>query len=140
MLYHDLRELHGYAYDVSSGIAPSRNRGIFSVNYGSDPQNVARAARLVVDDLSSLQSKPLSDEQLTRAKALVLGQLPIQRESYNGLAWQLLNFAGAGQPLDEDVVEARAALAATPERVRAAMAKWIRPQDLVRIVLGPEAK
>jgi zinc protease len=140
LLFHDLRELHGYVYSVGSSLSGGRNRSTFSVNYGADPKNVARAAKLVVDDLSSLQRKPLAADRLTRAKALVLGELPIAQESYDGLASQLIGYASTGRPLDEDRLEAQAQLAATPERVRAAMAKWIRPQDLVRIIVGPAGK
>jgi len=140
LLFHDLRELHGYVYTVGSSLSGGRNRGTFSVSYGADPQNVSRAAKLVVDDLSSLQRKPLAADRLTRAKALVLGELPIAKESYDGLASQLMGYASTGRPLDEDRIEARAQLAATPEQVRAAMAKWIRPKDFVRIVVGPAGK
>jgi zinc protease len=140
LLFHDLRELHGYAYSVSSNFGGGRNRTTFTVGYGADPQNVARAARLVVDDLSSLQKKPLPNDRLTRAKALVVGELPVRKESYDGLAGQLLDYASTGRPLDEDRLEAQAQLAATPERVRAAMAKWVRPKDLVRVVVAPPGK
>jgi zinc protease len=140
LLFHDLRELHGYVYTVGSSFSAGPTRGTFSVNYGADPQNVARAARLVVDDLASLQKKPLPADRLTRAKALVLGELPVAKESYEGLAEQLIAYGSTGRPLDEDRIEAAAALAATPERVRAAMAKWIRPNDLVRVVIGPAGK
>jgi zinc protease len=140
LLFHDLRELHGYVYSVGSSFSPGRNRSSFSVTYGADPKNVARAARLVVDDLSSLQRKPLAVDRLTRAKALVLGEIPIARESYDGLAGQLLSYALTDRPLDEDRIEAAAQLAATPATVRAAMAKWIRPKDFVRIVVAPAGK
>ncbi|HYW53108.1 MAG TPA: pitrilysin family protein [Dongiaceae bacterium] len=140
LLYHDLRELHGYAYSVGSSISGGKNRSRFEVTYGADPRNVARAARLVVDDLTLLQRKPLPADRLTRAKALVLGELPIAKESYEGLAGQLIAYASTGRPLDEDRRQAAAALAATPERVRAAVARWIRPKDLVRIVVGPAGK
>jgi zinc protease len=137
LLFHDLRELHGYVYSVSSGVDGGKNRSRFEVTYGSDPKNISRAEKLVVDDLISLQRKLLDTERLTRAKALVLGELPVARESYEGLASQLLAYGSTGRPLDEDRVEAAAALAATPERVRAAIAKWIRPTDFVRVVLVP---
>ncbi|MBV9409174.1 MAG: insulinase family protein, partial [Candidatus Eremiobacteraeota bacterium] len=140
LLFHDLRELHGYVYTVGSNVAGGRNRGTFTVDYGADPQNVSRAARLVVDDLTALQKTPLAADRLTRAKALVLGELPIRKESYEGLASQLIAYASTGRALDQDTREARAALAATPERVRAVMAKWIRPDGFVRIVVGPAGK
>jgi zinc protease len=110
------------------------------VTYGSDPNNVARAARLVIDDLTSLQRKPLAADRLTRAKALALAEIPIGRESYDGLADQLLSYAQTDRPLDEDRIEATAQLAATPDRVRAVMAKWIRPNDFVRVVVAPAGK
>jgi len=140
LLFRDLRELHGYVYSVGSSVGGGRNRSTFSVTYGADPQNVARAARLVVDDLTSLQTKPLAVDRLTRAKALILGELPVSRESYDGLAGQLLGYSGTDRPLDEDRIEAAAQLAATPATVRAAMAKWIRPKDVVRIVVAPPGK
>jgi zinc protease len=140
LLFHDLRELHGYVYSVGTSLAPGHNRSTFSVTYGSDPKNVDRAAKLVVDDLTSLQRKPLAADRLTRAKALVLGEVPIARESYDGLAGELLSYSLTDRPLDTDRIEAAAQLAATPAQLRAAMAKWIRPNDFVRVVLVPAGK
>jgi zinc protease len=140
LLFHDLRELHGYVYSVGSSLSAGHNRSTFTVNYGADPQNVARARRLVIDDLTALQTKPLTADRLTRAKALEIGELPVRKESYDGLASQLLTYASTGRPLDEDRIEARAQLAATPQQIQAAVAKWIRPNDLAWIVQGPAGK
>jgi zinc protease len=140
LLFRDLRELHGYVYTVGSTLNAGRNRSTFTVNFGADPQNVARARKLVIDDLTALQAKPLATDRLTRAKALEIGELPVRRESYEGLAGELLTYAATDRPLDEDRIEARAQLAATPEQIRGAVAKWIRPNDLARIVQGPAGK
>ncbi|GAC1579052.1 MAG: pitrilysin family protein [Candidatus Elarobacter sp.] len=140
LLFHDLRELHGYVYSVGSSLRGTKNRSTFTVTYGADPQNVSRAAKLVVDDLASLQKKPLPNDRLTRAKALVIGELPVRQESYDGLAAQLIAYASTGRPLDQDRISARAQLQATPERVRAVVAKWIRPSGFVRVVQGPAGK
>ena len=137
LLFHDLRELHGYVYSVSSSLNPGRNRSTFSVGYGADPQNIGRAERLVVDDLTTLQTKPIDVDRLTRAKALELGELPVSVESYDGIASQFLTLAVREQPLDEYTREAAVMLAASPATVQAAIAKWIRPKDFVRIVTGP---
>jgi len=137
LLYHDVREVHGYAYTVASSLAGGRNRSTFTVGYGADPRNVDNAERIIVDDLVSLQRKALPAERLTRAKALVVGALPVRKESYEGLASQLLTYAGTGRPLDQDAISARAQLGAGAQAVRAAMARWIRPHDFVRVVVGP---
>lgn len=137
LLFHDLRELHGYAYNVNSGLSGGRNRSSFEINYGSDPANVDRAAKLVVTDLAALQKKPLGIDRLTRAKALILGALPVREESYDGLSSELMTYASTDRPLDQARRDAAAQLRATPERVRAAMAKWIRPTGFARVVLIP---
>ena len=137
LLYHDLREIHGYAYTVESALSPGRNRSRFTIAYGADPQNVAPAARLVVHDLIALQRHALDANRLLRAKALVVGAFPVAHESYESVADALMEYASIGQPLDEDRRDAQAQVAASPERVRAAMARWIRPNDLVQVVQGP---
>jgi len=137
LLFHDLRELHGYVYTVGSNLSGGHNRSAFSVNYGSDPQNVDRAAALVIADLRALQKTPLNPQRLLKAKALVIGQLPISQESYGGLASQIADFVATGRPFDADRLEAQAQFAATPQTVRTALARWIRPNGFVRVVVGP---
>lgn len=140
LLYHDLRELHGYVYNVGSTLTASKNRSVFSVSYGADPKNIDRAAKLVRDDLTMLQTKPLPIDRLTRAKALVLGEVPLAQESFGGFANQLIGYASAGLPLDQDRIEAKKILDVTPAQMQSAMKKWIRPADFVRVVTGPAAK
>lgn len=140
LLYHDLRELHGYVYNVNSELNVGKTRGEFRVGYASDPGNVDRAQRLVVDDLVALQKTGVPADRLLRSKALLLGGLPVQRESYGELAARLLANASDGLPLDQDTRDATAVLAASSQDVQAALVRWVRPNDFVRVVTGPAAK
>jgi zinc protease len=137
ILYHDVREVHGYAYSVGSSFNAGHNRTTFTVQFGSYPQNTGLAERLIVNDLAAMQKTPLSPDQLIRAKALVLGELPVAKESYDGVADTLLMYAVTGRPLDTDLLHAKAEFAATGESVRAAMAKWVRPNGFARVMLVP---
>jgi zinc protease len=92
---------------------------------------------LVVDDLHALQRTPLDPQRLLIAKALTVGQLSISQESYGGVASQLLDFVATGRPYDEDRIDAARQLKATGEQVRAALRRWIRPNDFVRVIEGP---
>ena len=139
VLYHDVREVHGYAYSVDSQFAPAHFRTTFSVNFGSDPQNVGPAERLIVNDLTALQNKALPADRLIRAKALLLGELPVSRESFDGVASQLLQYALTDRPLNTDQINASIEFGATGERVRAALAKYVRPKAFARIVVAPAA-
>jgi zinc protease len=137
ILYYDVRQVHGYVYTVDSSVAGGHNRSTFRVNYGAFPQNTARAQALIVTDLTALQKKPLTPDRLIRAKALLLGQLPVRSESYDGVAGTLLGYSVTDRPLDTDRRNARAEFGASADAVRAAMAKWIRPHDFARVMQVP---
>ncbi len=137
LLYHDLREVHGYVYNVQSAVNAGKVRSTFELSFGSDPKNVLPAADQIVANLTALQRAPLNADRLLRAKALLMGELPIRIGSYDGVAGMFLNYAGRGLPLDQNLIDARRELGATQGSVRKAMTKWIRPKGFVRIVTGP---
>jgi zinc protease len=140
LLYHDLREVHGYAYSVSSAFEAGKVRSSFEVRYGCDPKNVGPAESQVRSVLRQLQQTPIEPDRLLRSKALLMGEVPIRQASYDGVADQLLSYAGRDLPLDQNVLDARSELAASAESVRAALAKFIRPEGFVRVVIGPASK
>jgi zinc protease len=140
LLYHDVREVHGYAYSVSTSVSGGHNRSTFRVTFGSYPQNTDHAKQLIVTDLTSLQKKDLPADRLIRAKALLIGELPVRSESYDGVAGTLLAYSVTGRPLDTDRRYAQAELAASAAAVRAAMAKWIRPQGFASVTQGPAGR
>jgi len=137
MLYHDLREIHGWVYYVGSQFNIEKHRSVFTISYGSNPQNIVPAQQQIVTDIEQLQQHPLGAHRLLRAKALLLGLIPVRQQSYGGVAGLLLGYAQEGLPLDENILEARQELATTPAQVQAAVAKWVRPKDFVRVVTGP---
>ena len=70
----------------------------------------------------------------------VLRSIPLSESSMDRIARGLTSRAAAGLPLDEPTRAAARYLALTPEDVRAAFAKWIRPQDLVQVTEGPNPR
>ncbi|MGZ4994330.1 MAG: insulinase family protein [Methylobacter sp.] len=138
LLFHDLREVSGYVYTVSTNLNIEKTRSQFAIAYGAMPQNVSKAAALAIADLRRLQTETWPDVRLQHAKALLLGKHVLKGQSYDGIAQQLLSYASEGLPLDQDLLDARAQLAVTPESLRSAVAKWIRPGSFVRLVVGPQ--
>jgi zinc protease len=137
LLYHDLREVHGYAYSVDSRVVADRVRGSFSVEYGCDPANVVAAEAQVKTVLTELQRAPIEPDRLLRSKALLMGEVPIRDSSYDGVSAQLLDYASLDVPLNQNVLDAQRELAATAASVRAALAKYVRPDTFVRVITGP---
>lgn len=136
-LYQDLRVKSGLVYNVSSGFELSRTRGQFTVRYGSDPDKVSRASALVVKNLIAMQQTPVTDDELNRAKASLLRQIPLNESSIGSIGSSLLYYATNGLPLDEPQVAARHYLALSARDVQAAYQHWLRPADLVQVVQGP---
>ena len=136
-LYQDLRIRSGYVYSVSSDLDWSRIRADYSVSFGADAENVDKARALVLSDLKDMQTNPVSDAELTRAKAELLRQLPMQRASVGGIAGQYLHLADLGLPLDSQQIAATRYLTTTSAEIQQAFATWLRPDDLALVVKGP---
>jgi zinc protease len=137
LLYHDLREVHGYAYSVESRVAAGRTRSTFDVDYACDPANVVPAQLQVQAVLAQLQGEPIEPARLLRSKALLMGEVPIRESSYDGVTEQLLAYAILDLPLNQNVLDAQAELGASAASVQAALAKYLRPKAFVRVVTGP---
>lgn len=135
--YRDLREKGGLVYTVSSSFNLGRTRGVYEVRYGCDPPNVSKAHNIVVRDLKDMQSAPPTAHELEQAKALLLREIPLAESSVDTIAGGMLGRSITGLPLDEPIRAAHRYVTLTPEDVRAAFAKWVRPDDLVQVTQGP---
>ncbi len=136
-LYHDLRQVNGYVYSVDVRMNAERTRTVYTVTYACDPKNVSKARELIQRDLIAMQKENVTDAELQQAKALLLRQIPLAESSESGVAQGLLARAQIGLPLDEPVRGAQIYFSMTADQVKAAFAKWIRPDGFVQIVRGP---
>ncbi|HKT74008.1 MAG TPA: pitrilysin family protein [Steroidobacteraceae bacterium] len=133
----DLRKNTGLVYSVGSLLQAGRTRGAYLIEYASDPQNVARAAAIVTRELKQMQTAPAGADELARIKALLIRQIPLGEASIDSIARGLLSRTDMDLPLDEPTIAARRYIALTADDVQAAFARWIRPDDFVRISQGP---
>jgi zinc protease len=133
----DLRKNSGLVYSVGSTLQAGRTRGAYLIEYASDPQNVAKAANMVVNEIKSMQNAPATQDELVRVKALLLRQIPLNESSVDDIAHGLLGRVDLNLPLDEPTVAARRYIGLGPADVQAAFRKWLRPDDLVRVSEGP---
>jgi zinc protease len=137
-LYHDLRQVAGLVYNVDDSLVAGKTRSVFEVTYGSDPPNVSKARDLIARDLRAMQTENVTPAELHQAKALLLRQMPLQQSSEDSIAGVLLARAQLGLPLDESGRMAQRYYDLTADEVRAAFAKWIRPDGFVEVVRGPQ--
>jgi zinc protease len=133
----ELRKNSGLVYSVGSSLQLGRTRGGYYIQYACDPGNVTKAANIAVQELKSMQASAVGVDELARVKALLLRQIPLGEASVEGIAHGLLERRELELPLDEPSIAAHRYMELTPADVQSAFAKWIRPEDLVRVTQGP---
>ncbi len=138
-LYRDLRENSGLVYHVSASLEAGQTRSVYRVNYACDPVNVFKARSLVVTNLEAMRAAEVSPEELHQAKALLLRQIPLSESSVERIAQGWLYRSLHDLPLDEPTLAAHHYLQLTAPEVQAAWSKWLRPEDLVQVTLGPSS-
>ena len=89
----DLRKNAGLVYSVDSVLQAGRTRSVYLINYASDPQNVVKAADLVAREISAMQNAAVGADELMRAKACLVRQLPLSEAGITEIARGML--AGA---------------------------------------------
>lgn len=136
----DLRKNAGLVYSVDADLSVGRTRGGYSVEYACDPANVSKAAAIVAQDIKAMQTVPVAADELLRVKALKLRQISLSEASLDGIAQGFLGRFNLALPLDEPTRAAQRIIELTPADIQGAFAKWVRPDDLVRITQGPEPK
>jgi zinc protease len=136
-LYHDLRQVNGYVYNVDVRLNATKTRASYTVSYGCDPDKVSKARALIVRDLDQMRTQAVSDSELRQAKTLLLRQIPLSTASEEDVARGLLGRAVIGLPLDEPVRSAQIYMRLTAEDVNKAFAKQVRTDNLVQVVRGP---
>ncbi len=136
-LSNDLRKKTGLVYSVDADLEAGNTRSLYLVSYACDPINVAKAAAIVSDELKDLQNNPVSSDELTRAKAYLLRQLPLREANVGEIAHSFAALRDQGLPLDEPSLAAARYVNLDAGDVQKAFQKWMRPGDLVRVSQGP---
>jgi zinc protease len=84
-----------------------------------------------------MQTIPVSAAELQQAQTLLLKEISLSESSFDGIGEKLLQLALLDLPLDEPIRAANRYREISAEEVRAAYTRWVRPEDLVQVSLGP---
>lgn len=136
----DLRKNAGLVYSVGSILQAGRTRGAYLIEYACDPANVSKAEDIAVREVKAMQTAPATEAELVRIKAMLIRQIPLGESSVDEIAHGLVERADVGLPLNEPTVAARRYVDLSANEVQAAFAKWMRPDDMVRVTQGPTPK
>jgi predicted Zn-dependent peptidase len=82
-LFQTIREERGLAYSIYSDLSPYRDTGTLCVYAGTSSANALPVVDLILAEFARLKQESLSEEELTRAKDQVRGNILLGLESSN---------------------------------------------------------
>jgi zinc protease len=136
-LFLRIREQLGLAYYVGAqnftGLAP----GYFAFYAGTAPDQAARVEQELLEEALTLAREGLSETELRRAKAKILGQKKIARQDLGHLAMitgldELYGLGYANQDAEEARMEA-----VTADEIRSVAARYLDPARAVLSLIRP---
>ncbi|UBM62431.1 insulinase family protein [Candidatus Sulfidibacterium hydrothermale] len=139
-LFRDLRENSGLVYYVSSSFNIGKHRSNYMVNYGCNPSNVVKAKDIVVKDLKQMQKEEVTEKELKMAKSILLRQITLSESSIDDIADGLLSRSLKDLPLNQPVIAAKHYISISAGQVKDAFTKWVHPENLIQVTLGPNPK
>jgi len=82
-LFQTIREERGMVYSIYSDLNPYRDTGTLCIYAGTSAGKALEVVDLILAELRKLKESPLSEEELTRAKDQVKGNILMGLESSN---------------------------------------------------------
>ncbi|NLC16408.1 MAG: insulinase family protein [Clostridiales bacterium] len=80
-LFQKIREELGLAYSVYSYMSSYKNNGIFSFYCGTNPQNIEKAVKTVIDELKKFLKDGINDDEFERGKEQLKGNIILGQEN-----------------------------------------------------------
>jgi len=137
-LFTELRDKQSLAYSLSSFSLFGLDTGSFGIYLGTSPDKRDEAIKSVWQQLYRVMEEPLSEEELTKAKNVLISNyaLSLQTRGNQAMEMALNETYGLGQDFGNRYVQAIEQVDAAT--VLAIARKYIRPGNYVQITVGAD--
>jgi zinc protease len=135
----NLREQHGYSYGARSGFAFRRNGGPFTIGAGVRTDATAPAVSEIFKEVEGIIAKPVTAEQLRKAKDALANSIPAAFETSQNSVNSFSNIFVYDLGLDYYTRYAQQVNAVTAAQALDVAKKYILPGRLVVIAVGDRA-
>jgi predicted Zn-dependent peptidase len=136
-LFQEVREERGLAYEVSSFQQAYRAAGLFGVSAGTSPERVQECIDVIVDQLDRFAADGATEEEVTRAREHLKGNMTLVLESTSSRMSRLArNAIVHGRQISAEEVESRFD-AVDRDAVNALARELFAPAQRGLCVLGP---
>ena len=136
-LFGRVRDIQGLAYSVWSSFTPSIGEGLFHASAGVNPANVDKAINSILHEIELMKSDGITEEELSDAQNLIVGNFALALETNRGLAAVLLTAELYGLGLDYLERHESIYRSITRAQVNAAAQKYLHPDLCSIAIAGP---
>jgi len=137
-LMKEVRDKRGYAYSVYSYFAPLKQTGPFQIGLQTKRSQAKDAIKVARDVLEGFLKDGPSEEELAAAKANLTGSFPLRLDSNKKILDNVAVIGFYGLPLDYlDQYQSRVQ-AVTPDDIKQAFARRVRPENLITVTVAAD--
>lgn len=137
-LMKEVRDKRGYAYSVYSYFAPMRQTGPFQIGLQTKRSQAKDAIKVSRDILDAFLKEGPTEEELTAAKANLIGSFPLRLDSNKKILDNVAAIGFFDLPLDYlDQYQAKVQ-AVTAEDVKQAFVRRVRPDNLITVTVAAD--
>jgi zinc protease len=132
-----VREAEGLAYYSMSSLSGGIGPGPWMVMAGVNPRNVMRAVELIRREIDRFTARRVKRDELDDSQASIIGRMPLQLESNEGVAGALMNLEMYRLGLDYYQRFPGLVRAVTTEQILEAARRYLHPDRLALALAGP---
>ena len=136
-LFGRVRDVQGLAYSVWSSFTPSIGEGLFHASAGVNSANVDKAIKSILHEIELMKSDGITEEELSDAQNLIVGNFALALETNRGLAAVLLTAELYGLGLDYLEKHESIYRNITRAHVNAAAQQYLHPDRCSIAIAGP---
>jgi len=139
-LMQNIREEKGLVYDIHSYFRSNRLGGSFQVGLQTKNESANTAIEEILKEIKAIRNIPVTDEELSDAKAFLTGSFPMRIETSSRIANFLVavEFYGLGVRYIDDYPEYINKV--TKEDVTRVASKYLDPEKFILVVVANQDK
>ena len=134
-----IREDEGLAYYARSSLDAGLSAGPWYAYAGVNPRHVDRTVDLILEEMRRIRETPITETELADVKAYWVGSLPLDVETNEGVASELMNMELYNLGLDYLYRYPELVNAIRVDDVQAVAQRWLTPDAYVLAVAGPQS-
>ena len=136
-LFGRVRDVQGLAYSVWSSFSPTMGEGLFHASAGVNPDNVDTAIKSILHEVELIKSEGVTEQELSDAQNLVVGNFALTLETNKGIATVLLMTELYGLGLDYPARHESIYRGVTREQINEVAQKYLHPDQCCIAIAGP---